>query len=109
MDNLLFLVVAAVVVVAMIGPSAAEIKTLKIESDPRAIILFEKFGFTPRGSVTISVSSATATASSSLSAPDPSLLGFFLVSDEELLQASYASQLPSAEENAPPASSPAPT
>ncbi|OAY81256.1 Protein GPR107 [Ananas comosus] len=97
MDNLLFLVVAAVVVVAMIGPSAAEIKTLKIESDPRAIILFEKFGFTPRGSVTISVSSA----SSSLSAPDPSLLGFFLVSDEELLQASYASQLPSAEENAP--------
>ncbi|CAK7341767.1 unnamed protein product [Dovyalis caffra] len=66
--------------------STAEIKTLTITNDARAMILFEKFGFTPTGHVTISVQSVSV--ASSLNAPNPvsSRLGFFLLSEESLLQ-----------------------
>ncbi|GLT92472.1 hypothetical protein SLE2022_103070 [Rubroshorea leprosula] len=66
--------------------STAEIKTLSINSDSRPMILFEKFGFTHYGHVEISVDSVSA--SSSISPPnlDPSHLGFFLLSEESLLQ-----------------------
>ncbi|KAK1434933.1 hypothetical protein QVD17_00688 [Tagetes erecta] len=65
-------------------PSTAEIKSLKIRSDNRPMILFEKFGFTHTGNITISVSGISVT--SSLSQPDPSRLGFFLLSEELMIQ-----------------------
>ncbi|KAK4749226.1 hypothetical protein SAY87_026675 [Trapa incisa] len=64
--------------------SSAEIKTLTISDDARAMILFEKFGFTHTGHVTISLSSVSV--ASSLATPDPSRFGFFLLSEESLLQ-----------------------
>ncbi|KAL0915038.1 hypothetical protein M5K25_015435 [Dendrobium thyrsiflorum] len=70
--------------------SNAEIKKLKINSDSRPMILFEKFGYTQHGVVAIAVSDVSV--SSSLSTPDPSLFGFFLLSEEDLIQAIYESQ-----------------
>ncbi|XP_077213668.1 protein CANDIDATE G-PROTEIN COUPLED RECEPTOR 7-like [Tasmannia lanceolata] len=64
--------------------SLAEIKTLKITSDSRPMILFEKFGFTHTGHVTITISSVSYT--STLPNPSPNLLGFFLLSEESLLR-----------------------
>ncbi|KAJ6425551.1 hypothetical protein OIU84_026178 [Salix udensis] len=74
------------VLLALLSLTTAEIKTLSITSDSRAMILFEKFGFTPTGHVTISVHSVSV--ASSLNAPNPvsSRLGFFLLSEESLLQ-----------------------
>ncbi|XP_030542453.2 protein CANDIDATE G-PROTEIN COUPLED RECEPTOR 7-like [Rhodamnia argentea] len=73
----------------LISPSTAEIKTLTISSDSRSMILFEKFGFTYRGKASVSVSAVNVASSSSAAAaatPDPSRLGFFLLSEESLLQ-----------------------
>ncbi|KAK1389489.1 hypothetical protein POM88_017667 [Heracleum sosnowskyi] len=78
---LLLLLIAAVL---LPSPSLAEVKTLKITNDARPMILFEKFGFTHTGTVTITVSAVSVT--SSLSQPDPSRLGFFLLSEESLIQ-----------------------
>ncbi|PIA38844.1 hypothetical protein AQUCO_02700205v1 [Aquilegia coerulea] len=64
--------------------TTAEIKNLQITSDSRPMILFEKFGFTHFGHVTVSIKDVTFT--STLSQPDPSRLGFFLLSDEALIQ-----------------------
>ncbi|KAJ4970416.1 hypothetical protein NE237_003515 [Protea cynaroides] len=64
--------------------ASAEIKNLKITADSRGMILFEKFGFTHTGHVTITVSDVSY--SSSLSQPDLSRFGFFLLSDEALIQ-----------------------
>ncbi|KAF2306108.1 hypothetical protein GH714_012591 [Hevea brasiliensis] len=50
------------------------------------MILFEKFGFTHTGHVTISVSSVSVTSSINAPNPIPSRLGFFLLSEESLLQ-----------------------
>ncbi|KAK1403446.1 Protein CANDIDATE G-PROTEIN COUPLED RECEPTOR [Heracleum sosnowskyi] len=66
------------------SPTTAEIKKLKILSDGRPMILFEKFGFTHTGFVSVAVSDVSVT--SSLSQPDPSRLGFFLLSEESLIQ-----------------------
>lgn len=75
--------------ISLISACSAEIKDLKITSDSRPIILFEKFGFTPRGYVDIAISDA------SFSSPRPnvdsSLLGFFLLSDQNVIQAVYES------------------
>ncbi|KAI3748366.1 hypothetical protein L6452_11390 [Arctium lappa] len=60
-------------------PVTAEIRTLKIKDDNRPVILFEKFGFTHNGFASVAVSSVSVT--SSLSQPDPSFLGFFLVAE----------------------------
>ncbi|KAI3706614.1 hypothetical protein L6452_24485 [Arctium lappa] len=65
-------------------PSMAEIKSLKIRSDNRPMILFEKFGFTHTGFVSVAISSVSVT--STLSQPDPSRLGFFLLSEESQIQ-----------------------
>ncbi|XP_008776258.1 protein CANDIDATE G-PROTEIN COUPLED RECEPTOR 7-like [Phoenix dactylifera] len=89
---------------SLISSSVAEIKTLKINADTRPIILFEKFGFTHQGFVTISVSDVSFT--SSLAAPDPSLFGFFLLSDESLIQATYESQQQQQQQNPNPNSNP---
>ncbi|KAG1365724.1 protein GPR107 [Cocos nucifera] len=87
-----------------ISSSIAEIKNLKINADTRPIILFEKFGFTHHGFVTITVSDVSFT--SSLAAPDASLLGFFLLSDESLIQATYQSQQQQQQQNPNPNSNP---
>ncbi|CAI9779008.1 unnamed protein product [Fraxinus pennsylvanica] len=70
--------------IALLYPTSAEIKNLKITSDSRPMILFERFGFTHTGQATISVSSVSVI--SSLSSPEPSRLGFFLLSEESLIQ-----------------------
>ncbi|XP_076938638.1 protein CANDIDATE G-PROTEIN COUPLED RECEPTOR 7-like [Bidens hawaiensis] len=66
------------------SPSTAEIKSLKIRSDNRPMILFEKFGFTHYGFASVAISGVSVT--STLSQPDPSRLGFFLLSEESLIQ-----------------------
>lgn len=75
--------------------SRAEIKNLNFNGDSRSSILFEKFGFNHRGTVSIALSDA------SFASADPSLLGFFLLSDESLFQAIYESQNNASPENIP--------
>ncbi|KAJ0616454.1 putative transmembrane protein GPR107/GPR108 [Helianthus annuus] len=65
------------------APSTAEIKSIKIQSDNRPVILFQKFGFTHTSNITVAVSSVFVT--STLSQPDASLLGFFLLSERSLI------------------------
>ncbi|XP_073282098.1 protein CANDIDATE G-PROTEIN COUPLED RECEPTOR 7-like [Primulina huaijiensis] len=77
----LFLVFSLVVI---LPPMAAEIKTLKISSDSRAMILFERFGFTHTGQANISVSSVSVDSPGA--SADSSHLGFFLLSEESLIQ-----------------------
>ncbi|KAH6802593.1 Lung seven transmembrane receptor family protein [Perilla frutescens var. frutescens] len=48
------------------------------------MILFERFGFTHTGQATIAVSSVSVM--SAVASPDPSRLGFFLLSEESLIQ-----------------------
>ncbi|KAJ7977053.1 Transmembrane receptor [Quillaja saponaria] len=50
------------------------------------MILFEKFGFTHTGQVSISVSGVSVSVPPTLSQVDSSRLGFFLLSEEALLQ-----------------------
>ncbi|CAH1441922.1 unnamed protein product [Lactuca virosa] len=64
--------------------SNAEIKSLKIRSDDRPMILFEKFGFTRHGVASVEISSVSVT--SSISQIDSSRLGFFLLTEESLIQ-----------------------
>ncbi|KAI3823409.1 hypothetical protein L1987_04844 [Smallanthus sonchifolius] len=66
------------------APSTAEIKSIKIRSDNRPMILFEKFGFTHTGNIIVAISAVSAT--SFLSQPDPSRYGFFLLSEQSLIQ-----------------------
>ncbi|KAI5007224.1 hypothetical protein ZWY2020_047172 [Hordeum vulgare] len=72
---------------AVLRPTAAEIKQESFKDDSRANILFEKFGFSHRGSVSIALTGGRAT--SKLAKPDPAQLGFFLLSDEALFEAVY--------------------
>lgn len=65
--------------------SSAEIKTLKVTADNRPLILFEKFGFNQLGFITVQVEYASLSAAPF---PAPSLLGFFLISDESLIHPS---------------------
>ncbi|KAK7267561.1 hypothetical protein RIF29_20238 [Crotalaria pallida] len=69
-----------------LSPTAAEIKSLTITSDTRNMILLEKFGFTHTGHVTISLSSVSVLPLHPSTSPDPSHLGFFLLSEESYLQ-----------------------
>ncbi|XP_043694540.1 protein CANDIDATE G-PROTEIN COUPLED RECEPTOR 7-like [Telopea speciosissima] len=63
--------------------ASAEITNLKITADSRGMILFEKFGFTHTGHVMVSV---TDVSYSSPSQTDLSRFGFFLLSEEALIQ-----------------------
>ncbi|XP_056171264.1 protein CANDIDATE G-PROTEIN COUPLED RECEPTOR 7-like [Syzygium oleosum] len=71
--------------ISLISHSDADIKTLRLTSDPRPIILLDKFAFTHFGQVTISVSDVSVT--SLLLCPNPSRLGLFLLSEEVESQA----------------------
>ena len=80
-------------------PAAAEIKTESFREDPRASIMFEKFGFSKSGAVRIVVTGAAV--SSPVARADPKQLGFFLLSDESLLYAiDEAQEGPSREKRA---------
>ncbi|XP_047316501.1 protein CANDIDATE G-PROTEIN COUPLED RECEPTOR 7-like [Impatiens glandulifera] len=76
--------VAVSVLCLLFSPAIAEIKKLQIKNDARSMIMFEKFGFTHTGQVSISVSSVSVT--SSLARADGDRLGFFLLSDESFIQ-----------------------
>ncbi|XP_060201724.1 protein CANDIDATE G-PROTEIN COUPLED RECEPTOR 7-like isoform X2 [Lycium barbarum] len=69
---------------SLTSPTFAEIKNLKIRSDNRPMILFERFGFTHTGQTSISVSSVSVIPT--VTTPDLSRLGFFLLSEESLIQ-----------------------
>jgi G protein-coupled receptor 107 len=99
--TLLLLLVA--VAAAHLPPAAAEIKQDSFKDDSRSSILFEKFGFSHHGSVTVAVTGAKA--SSKLAKPDPAQLGFFLLSDEALFEAIYE-QRPPTDLNPNPESAP---
>ncbi|CAL9220170.1 unnamed protein product [Arabidopsis halleri] len=86
MTRLTLFVLLLLFTASFITPTAAEIKSLTISDDSRPMILFEKFGFTQSGHVSVSVSSVSVVSSSSVPIPDPSRLGFFLMSEESLLQ-----------------------
>eukprot|EP00252_Welwitschia_mirabilis_P027649 TRINITY_DN953_c0_g1_i1.p1 TRINITY_DN953_c0_g1~~TRINITY_DN953_c0_g1_i1.p1 ORF type:complete len:443 (+),score=65.73 TRINITY_DN953_c0_g1_i1:359-1687(+) len=64
----------------------AEIKEIRIKSDPRPVIMFEKFGFTRNGHVAISVKNVDIQKPPSAPDPDPGSMGFFLLTDEDLVQ-----------------------
>ena len=85
MSKMVFITgVLTVVVLLLLSPSTAEIKTITITSDTRPLILFEKFGFTYPGRVAIAASSVAVVAPSSQ--PNLSRLGFFLISEKSLPQ-----------------------
>ncbi|XP_076953717.1 protein CANDIDATE G-PROTEIN COUPLED RECEPTOR 7-like [Bidens hawaiensis] len=65
-------------------PSTAAIKSIKIQSDNRPVILFHKFGFTHTGNLSITISNVSVTSTDS--SYDPSLIGFYLLSDSTLIQ-----------------------
>ncbi|XP_054802695.1 protein CANDIDATE G-PROTEIN COUPLED RECEPTOR 7-like [Prosopis cineraria] len=86
MAKTLFCVLILLLLFSVLSPSSAEIKSLTINSDTRPMILFEKFGFTHKGHVSIAVSSVSVAALSSASQPQSSNLGFFLLNEESLVQ-----------------------
>ncbi|XP_076922105.1 protein CANDIDATE G-PROTEIN COUPLED RECEPTOR 7-like [Bidens hawaiensis] len=73
-----------VFLILLLSPSLAEINVLQIQSDDRSMILFEKFGFTNRGVVSVAISSVSVT--SIVSKIDSSRLGFFLLTEQSLFQ-----------------------
>ncbi|KAI4378604.1 hypothetical protein MLD38_016062 [Melastoma candidum] len=77
--------IPVVVVLIFAALAAAEIKTLTLTDDNRPMILFEKFGFTHTGHAAISVTGVSVYTSLP-APPDPSRLGFFLLSEESLVQ-----------------------
>ncbi|KAH7512997.1 hypothetical protein FEM48_Zijuj12G0149700 [Ziziphus jujuba var. spinosa] len=82
-----FLLLFVVFFSSILNLTTAEIKTLTINSDARSMILFEKFGFTHTGHVTISVKQVSVVSTRDTNSPiESSRLGFFLLSEEALLQ-----------------------
>ncbi|XP_042752438.1 protein CANDIDATE G-PROTEIN COUPLED RECEPTOR 7 [Lactuca sativa] len=64
------------------APSTADIQNMKIRSDKRGKILFSKFGFSHPGYVSVAVSSVSVTSPFPLPQPDPSRMGFMLLSHD---------------------------
>ncbi|CAK9140521.1 unnamed protein product [Ilex paraguariensis] len=69
------------IILTLLSFTTAEIETIKVTSDSRQMIVFQKFGFTHAGHLSMS-----ASVSSSYSSTDPSRLGFFLLSEESYIQ-----------------------
>ncbi|XP_027363017.1 protein GPR107-like [Abrus precatorius] len=80
MEKIAFTVFVTVLVLCLIPPSTAEIKTVTLTSDTRPMIIIDQFGFTRRGHLVISVSVASPIQ------PNPSQVGFFLVNQYALPQ-----------------------
>ncbi|CAN6363611.1 unnamed protein product [Urochloa humidicola] len=81
----LLLLLAVAGVLHICQAVAAEIKHESFKDDPRHCILLDRFSSGGHSWVSISVTGANT--SSTLGSPDPSLLGFFLLSDEMLFAA----------------------
>ncbi|POO02448.1 Lung seven transmembrane receptor-like [Trema orientale] len=82
-----FFFVVLLLISLLVSVATAEIKTLTITADARPMILFEKFGFTHRGHVNITVKNvAVESRPDAANNIEPSRLGFFLLSEEALLQ-----------------------
>ncbi|CAI9278836.1 unnamed protein product [Lactuca saligna] len=67
------------------APSTADIRSVKIRSHNRDIIFFSEFEYPHTGYVSVAVSSvgiSSIPVTSNSSQPDPSRIGFFLLSDE---------------------------
>ena len=64
-------------------PSTAEIKSFKIRNDASHLILIDEFEFTNTGHVSVAISGVSVTYMPE-SPPDPSRMGFFLVSNDAL-------------------------
>ncbi|KAJ0806202.1 putative transmembrane protein GPR107/GPR108 [Helianthus annuus] len=79
-------VISVLLLFLFIDPSTAAIKSIKIQSDNRSVILLGKFGLTRYGNLNLSVSDPVA------SLYDPSVIGFFLLSDETLIELVFAGQ-----------------
>lgn len=77
--KLLLLLLPCILLLFFLPCCLSEVKTISFQSDPRPIILFEQFGFTLSGFVNLSVSV-------SASSQHPSLQGFFLATQEALVQ-----------------------
>ncbi|KAK1265220.1 hypothetical protein QJS04_geneDACA017899 [Acorus gramineus] len=95
-NTLPILLISLTVLLFIPTTTFAEIRTTRIQSDARSLILFERFGFGNGGHVSVSLSEILI-SSPRPSPPDPDLLGFFLLSDEELLQAQSDSQNPNSD------------
>ncbi|GAB2272438.1 Protein CANDIDATE G-PROTEIN COUPLED REPTOR 7 [Dionaea muscipula] len=82
------LVLLLLSILTLLPLCAAEIKSLQITSDSRPMILFEKFGFTHTGQIVITVTSVAVSHAQSPAGPGagPPRLGFFLLSEDSLLQ-----------------------
>eukprot|EP00252_Welwitschia_mirabilis_P014952 TRINITY_DN33035_c0_g1_i1.p1 TRINITY_DN33035_c0_g1~~TRINITY_DN33035_c0_g1_i1.p1 ORF type:complete len:447 (-),score=48.45 TRINITY_DN33035_c0_g1_i1:115-1455(-) len=80
-----FMLICAVLV-CFTRSCVAEIKDIHIESDSRPLIMFEKFGFTRTGHVSIALNNVALQGSQAAPDPDPSSMGFFLLTDEDLVQ-----------------------
>ncbi|KAL4560990.1 hypothetical protein LXL04_033149 [Taraxacum kok-saghyz] len=63
--------------------ATAEIKSFKIRNDASDLILIDEFEFTNTGHVSVAISGVSVTSIPE-SPPDPSRIGFFLVSDDAL-------------------------
>ncbi|KAL7603193.1 hypothetical protein Lser_V15G14804 [Lactuca serriola] len=69
----------------MTAPSTADIISVKTQSHNRDTILFSEFAYSNTGYVSVAVSSvgiSSIPVTSNLSQPDPSRIGFFLLSHE---------------------------
>ncbi|KAM0024640.1 putative transmembrane protein GPR107/GPR108 [Helianthus debilis subsp. tardiflorus] len=84
-------VISVVFLFLFIDPSTAAIKSIKIQSDNRSVILLGKFGFTHYGNLSISISNLSV-SDPVASLYDPSVIGFFLLSDETLIELVFEAQ-----------------
>ncbi|KAF5819469.1 putative transmembrane protein GPR107/GPR108 [Helianthus annuus] len=84
-------VISVLLLFLFIDPSTAAIKSIKIQSDNRSLILLGKFRFTRYGNLSISISNLSV-SDPVASLYDPSVIGFFLLSDETLIELVFARQ-----------------
>ncbi|GLJ47639.1 hypothetical protein SUGI_1006410 [Cryptomeria japonica] len=68
------------IISTLLASSYAEIRHTSINADSRAVIEFEKFGFSAKGHLDISISNLSFTPLGP--DPNPSFMGFFLVTEE---------------------------
>ncbi|KAG2573251.1 protein CANDIDATE G-PROTEIN COUPLED RECEPTOR 7-like [Panicum virgatum] len=81
-------VVLAVSLAAVLPAARAEIKTTSIVSDSRSVILFEEFGFRRGGRAAVTATGVgwKVPEGSQMKAADPTLMGFFLISNSLIYQ-----------------------
>lgn len=81
MENLISLQLLLAITILSFNYGVCEIKKANIVDDSRPIILFERFGFSLNGHVTVSVEHVMYRSKHQNAKLNPSSMGFFLVSD----------------------------